>query len=1335
MSIRRALLAIIALLASVSAEASYLFTHFDMSSGLSQNSVLAIVQDDMGFMWFGTKDGLNRYDGETFKVYRRGENDHGLDCDYINCLYHDPESNIWIGTDRGVFIYTPSTDSFKRFTLESNSGESIVNNITLIQGHDDEIYFNSQRQGLFRFNIKTRKLEHFPVTSFPDITSLAVASDGKVWIGLFGSGLHYTDNQFSNINPYLDENGKEVFRNRTVSGIIPTEQERLFVCTDLDGLSEINTKTHSVATIMPETGKGVYGHNIIRNGNEIWMATEDGLYVFEMLTHNLQHYRYEPSNPFSLSDNSLQCVYRDREGGMWVGSYFGGVNYSQHQPYVLNKFFPRNDIANSLSGRRVREFAEDGNGNVWIGTEDHGLNMFDPHDQTFHFFTPSLAFPNIHGLCLVDKDLWIGTFSYGLKIVDTATRKIVRSYMADGKPGSLPDNNIFTICKDSDKVYLGQLSGLTVYDRSTRQFTSDATISGKIVYDILEDRRGNLWVAQYGKGLFFQKKGDTSWRLYASSDSICTIPSNNVLSLYEDTMGHIWVTTEGSGVARYDQKSDCFEPIPVTTHKPIRTVYQIVEDTKGLLWMSTNEGLVCYNPQTTSTHLYTTANGLLDNNFNYSSSLHASDGTIYMGSLSGFVAFSPESFGDVASMPTIVATELLINNVVVDNFSKNSPLEESISFTKKIVLSHSQNSFSLRVVMLSFNEGMSTPLEYMLEGFDNRWQSLYDENNIKYTNLPSGTYQLKIRVQGRPDELAESDYCLEVVVRHAPWATWWARLIYLALLGLAGWLFYRYFNQRSSIRRRLVMEKFEHEKEQELYQSKINFFTNVAHEIRTPLSLIKGPLDDVLTHRKNHDDDEYADLDIMRQNVDRLLDLTNQLLDFRRTERNGLKLNLEECNISKVLESVYVRFTTTMRGRGIQGSLSLPEQPSVAFVDKECLTKILSNLINNAVKYCDKTVSVALHSEDNGFTVQCVNDGKVVPSELREKLFTPFFRMADAQFDEENGRKETASMAETTGTGIGLALARTLAELHGGTLEMVDSDRLNIFKLTMPQAQSPTIVLKKTDDIMPLEEDSEDYSLHNLPETDGEKRHTVLIVEDNAQMQQYEKRVIGRVYNVLTANNGEEALQVLSDNEVDIIVSDAMMEPMGGFELCERVKNDLNYSHIPFVLLTALTLDSAKVKGMESGADSYIEKPFSVEYLFSVIQNLVHQRETIKQAYASSPFTESDTVTTNKSDEAFIKRLQEVVEANLSDSSFDINKLASEMAMSRTKLNRKLRGTFNLTPNNYIRIERLKRAAKLLKQGDYKVTEVSYIVGFNSSSYFSQCFYKQFGLLPKDFLN
>ena len=1295
-----------------SAASEFQFKNYDTSAGLSQNSVLAIAQDDMGFMWFGTRDGLNRFDGKTFKIYRKSTDGHGLGSNRISCIYKSPNHELWIGTERGVFIYSPNSDSFRHFDMKADDGIGITDVTTVITGDGQRIFLGNSTQGVFIYDIEKKSLKRHTIGAGLSISGIYVDSNKTLWLALYNSGLCYTRNDFKTIVDFTDESGKKMLDGETVTGMEFSEAGRIYLCSSASGLMELSINTKKLTPLISSAeGKDLYAHHLIKSDNELMMATENGLFTYDISTRTSKHYRYESTNPFTLTDNSLQTVYRDMDGGIWVGSFFGGVCYAPRMSYAFRNYIPRIDVSGSLSGRRVSKLAEGKDGRIWVGTEDGGLSYFMPQTGRFHFVEASADFSNIQSLCVNGQQVWVGTFANGLKVLDANTGKLLHSYGASLAPGHLHDDIIFSLlCTRNGHVYVGTLGGLYLYHADNDTFEAFKELPQHEVYDIMEDHHGNLWVAIYDHGIYMRPAGTTQWQCFSSANS--TLVSDNVVSLFENKHGQIWASSDGSGISRYNPSNHRFEVVPIPNNQPKRVVLGITEDNEGLMWLTTNEGLMCYNPENSATRLFTTANGLMNNNFSYNSAL-CSKGHIYLGCQSGLVAFWPESFLGVTSTPVVIATELVIQGRMVDHFSEDSPLAQSITTTKELTLNHYQNSFAIKMAILSYRDAQMRQISYMLEGFDHDWQSLYSDNYVRYTNLPTGHYVLHVQDMTESGKIAEP-YTLVITVLSPWYQRWWAWLCYLLIISGIIYFLYRYWTERTRMSRRLAMEKFEHEKEQELYQNKINFFTNVAHEIRTPLTLIKGPLTDILRKDIENDDDR-ENLNIMEQNVTRLLNLTNQLLDFRKTERNGLRLNFESCNVAQLVKDVYVRFRPLMQQRDIENTMKLPSEPLQAHVDREAVTKIVSNLLTNATKYCDHFVELTLERIADTIVLTVRNDGTIIDREIRKRIFTPFYRSESAQ--------------SQLGTGIGLALARSLAELHSGTLDIVDDPNLNVFQLILPIEQKQTLLHGLDADA--VEEKDQETAAGDVV---SQEQDTVLIVEDNPQMQSYEKNHLSRQYHVLTADNGEDALKVLAEHEVDIIVSDVMMEGMDGFALCRSVKENVDFSHIPVILLTALTLDSAKVKGMESGADSYIEKPFSMDYLLSVIQNLLRSRHIAKQAYATSPFLQQETVSISKADEELMHRLEKVMAEHLTDSDFDISQMAAEMCMSRTNLNRKIRGMFDLTPNNYIKVERLKRAAQLLKQGDCKVNEVCYMVGFSSPSYFTQCFQKQFGLLPKDFI-
>ena len=932
---------------------------------------------------------------------------------------------------------------------------------------------------------------------------------------------------------------------------------------------------------------------------------------------------------------------------------------------------------------------------------------------------------NVHGLCLIGDHLWVGTFSKGVKVVDTHTGAIVKTYRKTDSPRSLIDNSVFSICRTTTgDIYLGTLFGLLRYNEQSDDFDRIPELNGRFVYDIKEDSSGNLWLATYANGAYCYNVSEKKWKNYLHDESNPkSLPYDKVVSVFEDSHRQVWLTTQGGGFCLFHPETETFTSYNLADGLPNDVVYQIVEDKEGLFWLTTNNGLVCFQPTTGAMKVYTTSNGLLGDQFNYRSSFETEDGTIYLGSIDGFVAFNPKNFSENKSLPSIVITDFLLFGKEVYVGEPGSPLEKSITFSDELVLQSNQNSFSFRVAALDFQAPRMSRIMYKLDGFDADWLTVGESPIVTYSNLRYGNYTFRVKVSNSDGVWNEEGISLKVHILPPFYLSVWAYIVYALLIIGCSLYTVMYFKRRSNRKHRRQMEKFEQEKEREVYNAKIDFFTNVAHEIRTPLTLIKGPLENIIL-KKQVDTETREDLNVMKQNTERLLNLTNQLLDFRKTERQGFRLNFTECNVTEILKETHKRFTSLAKQKGLDFVLQMPEKDFYAHINQEAFTKIISNLLNNGVKYAESYVHISLAVPDtdggNSFRICTVNDGVIIPDAMKEEIFKPFVR-----FNEQEDGKVT------TGTGIGLALSRSLAELHQGTLTMGKGEENNTFCMTLPIVQDTTITL--TTEVEAGTDKINEAPAEQAVEKDN--RPTVLVAEDNPDMLAFVVRQLSKEYAVLTATNGEEALQVLDGNYVNLVVSDVVMPVMDGFELCKRIKSDLNYSHIPVILLTAKTNIQSKIEGMELGADAYLEKPFSVEYLQACASSLIQNREKLRKAFAQSPFVAANTMALTKADEDFIKKLNEVIQVNYSNPEFSMDDMADSLNMSRSNFYRKIKGVLDLSPNEYLRLERLKRAAQLLKEGENRVNEICYMVGFNSPSYFAKCFQKQFGVLPKDFVS
>ncbi len=1051
----------------------------------------------------------------------------------------------------------------------------------------------------------------------------------------------------------------------------------------------------------------------------MWIGTERGIYTYDKNTQKSRHLTHDPNDGYSLSDNAIYSICKDREGGIWIGNYFCGIDYYPNQYATFEKYYPIMG-KNSISGKVVREFCEDQEGNLWIGTEDGGLNKFNTKTKQFNQLNFNDLHYNIHALSLNNNTLWIGTYSKGLYAYDLKSNRL-KHYAMGNAEDELNDNNIYAMCHTSSgELYIGTTTGLNQYNYQSDNFTRIHKMDGIFIFSILEDSKGNIWFATYNSGIFKYNPRDKSWKNYVSSpDNPHGLPYNKVISIYEDSKQRLWFSILGHGFCSLNEDTETFISYDSSQGLANDVIYKIIEEKDDILWLTSNKGLIRFDLNTKKSTIYTDSNGLLTNQFNYCSGIKSKDGTIYFGCINGFIAFKPDLFTENTGFPPVAITDFLLFNKSADIGSTDSPLAQSVTYTQNIELKYNQNSFSFRFAALGYASPEENCLSYTLKGFDKEWYYTSKSTTATYTNLKPGTYTFCVKAANGKGEW--NDEYREIQIHIAPpfWKTVWAYIIYVILaIIITSYTLYRFRKQITDKHKR-QLEVLESEKEKGIYHAKIDFFTNIAHEIRTPLTLIKGPLENILKKEEINTHLLKDNLSIMERNTMRLLDLTNQLLDFRKTEAQGFQLNFMICDISQLIKDTYIRFDPAAKQNDLTFKIELPEQNFNAAVDKEALTKILSNLFNNAVKYAKSYIHVSLHAptdeQNDFFSITVSNDGLPIPLEMKEKIFEPFVQIKNVS----NGQPKT-------GTGIGLPLARSLTELHRGKLYLKYSDDI-CFCIELPIKQEKTILLQKTE----IEKPVNTPTVIRQHQTDI----CILVVEDDPEMQSFISSQLGDAYSVMNASNGKEALKILSENTISLVVSDVMMPEMNGFELCRTLKTNIEYSHIPIILLTAKATIQSKIEGIELGADDYIEKPFSTEYLLARIANLLSNQEKLRQAFTSSPFVNAQTIALTKADEAFLEKLTEVIKSNISEPEFNVDILAEKMNMSRSSLHRKIKGIAQITPNEFIQLERLKMAAQLIQSQEYKINEVCYIVGFNSSSYFAKCFQKQFGVLPKDFGN
>ncbi len=1009
---------------------SYSFRNYQVENGLSNNTVYCNIQDTSGFLWFGTKDGLNRFDGYHFKVFNMNDDTGGLPTNLIGSLLADKNNILWVGCQKGLYTFDRQKERLVKF-IDSFPE---INDIEIDK--KGRLWFISGTT-LCRYNFATKNVTTFSTSKYFEASSICLSEEGDIWASTpSGFLVHFNeaDKTFTSFNIFSHSPKPSSYRIQT---IYPAGKGSLFVGTTNQGLKRFDIATTSytdLLTFNPDKTT-IFVHDIRKYADdEYWIATESGIFILNTITQQFINLKKKLLDPYSLSDNAVYSLCKDSEGGMWAGTYFGGINYYSKQYAFFQKYFPDNS-SSAISGNVVREICEDGHGNLWIGTEDAGLNKLNPATGAVRQFKPTgesgtIAYTNIHGLLAIGNDLWIGTFENGLDVMDIHTGKIKMHYAAG--PGNKELKSNFVVClqqlKDGE-IYAGTSNSLFKFDKQANGFENAADVPANVfVSCLLEDYSKTLWVGTHDKGMYFYNPATKQKGRFTNRPSNKnSLPTNTINAIYEDSKQNLWLSTEGGGLCKLSKDRKKFITYTTKDGLPSNFIFKVLEDDNNNLWVSTSRGLVNFNPINKAVIVYTKGNGLLNDQFNYNSGYKDAEGQLYFGSVKGMVSFKPGNFSKTNITPPVFVTGVQVQNKELDVSSDRNLLHQSILYTSEITQPHNQSSISIDFAALSYISPEMTRYSYTMQGLDKEWTEIKPNRKIYFTNLSPGKYifKLKAAVNGN---WGKAEKRLVINILPPWWATTWAYLVYATLaIALAYYLLRSYH---------IITED---KKDKEIYEAKIDFFTNIAHEIRTPLTLIKGPVENLLEQV-----DEVPvikeDVVTLERNTNRLIALITQILDFRQTETKGFSIDFAKVNITDLLKEHYLNFSALAKKKKLDYNISLPPTDLYAFADEEALNKIFSNLFNNAVKYAHKKVAVRLMMQENAtgnFVIEFENDGPIIPAEMSEKIFEPFYRL-----------KETIKQQ---GTGIGLALAKSLTELHTGNLYLKDSTNgVNVFVLSLP---------------------------------------------------------------------------------------------------------------------------------------------------------------------------------------------------------------------------------------------------------------------------------------------
>ena len=1257
------------------------FSYISINEGLSQSTVFSIDQDKRGNMWFATYDGVNKYDGYAFTVYQHNEDDpNSIANDISRIVKTDSQGRVWIGTRDGLSRYDEEKDIFQNFFYEKNGKHLQVNGIEEIS---PEQLLISTPEGLIMFDIKESKFrdDSFSTAMHKTIASTLYRQDDQIYIGTSTDGLYtysITQKTFEKVIPILGT--------KQIQAILQQSPTRIWVATEGAGLFLINPKTKEIKNYLhsPSNPKSI-SSNYIRSlamdsQNRLWIGTFNDLNIYHEGTDSFASYSSNPVENGSLSQRSVRSIFMDSQGGMWLGTYFGGLNY--YHP-IRNRFKNIRNIPykNSLSDNVVSCIVEDKDKNLWIGTNDGGLNLYNPITQRFTSYTlqedesaRGIGSNNIKAVYVDEKKslVYIGTHAGGLSILHRNSGQVENFNQRNSQ---LVNENVYAILPDGEgNLWLGTLSALVRFNPEQRSFTTiekekDGTpVVSKQITTLFRDSHKRLWIGgEEGLSVFKQEGLDIQ--------KASILPVSNVTKLftnciYEASNGVIWVGTR-EGFYCFNEKDKQIKRYNTTNGLPNNVVYGILEDSFGRLWLSTNRGISCFNPETEKFRNFTESDGLQSNQFNTASYCRTSVGQMYFGGINGITTFRPELLLDNPYTPPVVITKLQLFNKVVRPDDETGILTKNISETKSITLKSWQTAFSIEFVVSNYISGQHNTFAYKLEGYDKEWYYLTDSRTVSYSNLPQGTYQFLVKAANSDGKWNPIPTALEIIVLPIWYKTWWALLIFFATFAGFITFVFRFFWMRKSMEAQLEIERRDKEHQEEINQMKMRFFINISHELRTPLTLILTPLQEIIN--KISDRWTRNQLEYIQRNANRLLHLVNQLMDYRRAELGVFELKAKKGNAHQLIQDNFLFYDKLARHKKITYTLHSELEDKEVLFDANYLELIVNNLLSNAFKYTEsgQSITVTLKEENGWLLLQVSDTGIGIPINKQGKIFERFYQIE----------------SEHVGSGIGLSLVQRLIELHHGRIELdSEENKGSTFSVYLPQDLS---VYKPSELASNNEQNEEEqvYSTNSKAmyfidtekvenesvESGDKKRGTILIVEDNNEIRRYQNNGLADLFNTLEAGNGEEALEKLKDNEVDVIVTDVMMPVMDGIKLCKNVKQNIRTCHIPVIILSAKTDIKDQMEGLQMGADDYIPKPFSLAILTTKIQNMMRTRRRMLDKYAKSLEVEPEKITFNAMDEALLKRAMAIVEKNMDNIEFSTDEFAREMNMSRSNLHLKLK--------------------------------------------------------------
>jgi signal transduction histidine kinase/ligand-binding sensor domain-containing protein/DNA-binding response OmpR family regulator len=1328
---------------------------------VSHSNVITINQDKQGFMWFGTRNGLNRYDGVNMVAFHHHSFDStSLINNLVNSIEVGSDSLLWIGTYDGLSLFDPGQFKFGDINhfFELNNKPVFGNVLSIDTGNDGEVWVGTLSNGIYLFDTKQGKSISFR----SDKNSGGLCSDlinvvkfdskGRLWAGT-RYGLSLIEKNGAQVSNYFfNPNDDQSLTDNYITSIIEDKSGAIWIATTNMGLQKVKEEKGLIRFERVNFFERYYSYNpgfsilsmlCDREGN-IWIGTENGgLYVIDHKTQQITRYMNDPFNAKSLAGNSIYTIFQSKDGIVWIGTYNQGVCYYDPNKIKFEHYFQNPTESNFLNCNIIKciSYKEK---ELIIGTDGGGLTIADLNSKKSVHFTKKTGSNSVSSntiMCMLPdgQEIWLGTWDAGLNLFDTRNKTFKHYTKFYSQYDNFDVEHVTALCKDKrGKIWVATFGfGLNYYSPSDDKIVhfsgrdaGNSVFDNENIFCMIETSSGDLLMGTMD-GLYRIKNANngpsvTRYR-YQPSDSL-SLSNNLVVSLFEDTKKQIWVGTIGGGLNLFDMKAETFRRFSEKDGLPENSIRGIIDDKHHQIWISTNLGIARMNPDNYKIKAYRCKTLQDMGEFLFSSETIDADGFIYFGGSNGFIRFHPDSIRENQNIPSVYFSDFRLFNKSVQVGNKKSLLTKHISSTESVVLDHNQSVISIDFVALNYTEPGQNQYAYYLDGFEPDWNYSGQNNTATYTNLDPGKYVFKVKASNNDGIWNPLPTTLVIQVRAPLWATWWAFTVYIILLSSVFYLILRFYRKRAIEKEQLRAERIQNQNLQELKDRKLQFFTNISHEIRTPLSLIINPLEEVLQH---HDLGEATRRKIRYagENSKFLLKLVNQLLDFRKLDNSKMDLILSKVRINELISQIIELHRLRAEEKNIELVFEPLNTENLFFVDIDKIEKIIHNLLSNAVKFSPNNTLIFIRVIENKvsdiLSIEVIDHGPGLDSDQIPLIFERFY--------------QGKSAVNKGGTGIGLALCKELSEIHQGKIEVESTKgEGSCFRLVIPA----TIETYNGMENVNIENNNMDISFSLEPsvssqvENEGIQlkniKYTLVIVEDDPQICSYLVEEFSKYYKTYSAENGKEALKLIIKKLPDIIISDIIMPEMDGLELCRRIKGNIETSHIPIIILTAKIEMEHQIDGLETGADAYVQKPFNLRYLKVLVKNILEKRSNMFRAFSQNNIIIPSEFSTNKMDEEFLQKVIHYIEANIENTDLSVDMLAQNMNLSRSQVYRKIKALTDFTANEFIRQIRLKKSLKLLSEGNMNISEIAYSVGFSSQSYFTRSFKEYYGKSPSE---